>query len=111
MMEQEIQERQTSRSYKRVVTDIIIWLVAIAACILWRWLDAKEEVWLYAASFGAMIVGWLLLGWMFHLYRPYKETSFRMALLSLVATAGAMIGVSYLVIYLLPWNLSFRVAV
>ena len=111
MMEQEIQEKNTSHSYKRVMTDVIIWLVAIAACILWRWLDAKAEVWLYAAFFGAMIAGWLLLGWMFQLYRPYKETSFRMALLSLVATAGAMIGVSYLVIYFLPWNLSFLVAV
>ena len=97
--------------YKRVIADVIVWLVAIAVCMLWRWLDAKTSIWEYVALFAAMLSLWLLIGAAAQLYRPYQETSFRQSFLSLLLTAGIMVALCYWCLPLLPWSLSINVAI
>ena len=97
--------------YKRMLDDVVIWLVAIALCILWRWLDDKTEIWPYVILFAGMIALWILLGWVMQLYRPYVERTFRMSLVSLVLTALAEIVICHFGMPLLPWAFSSNVAI
>ena len=107
----DIQQRGRTTHYRRMASDVVVWLIAIVACILWRWLDDKSEVWSYVALFAGMIAVWVMTGWLMLLYRPYQERSFRMSLLSLIGTALVEIILCHFCIPLLSVSLSPTVAI
>ena len=94
----------------RVVVDIIVWVIAAALCILWRWAAEKMEVSAYWSLFGVLAVLWIVVGMVVQLYRSYKETWFWQSLLSVIADAGILIGLCWWILPQLPWTLSPRVA-
>ena len=96
--------------HKRLIADIIIWVIAALLCMLWRWVSDKSEMASYWSLFGCMMIAWILIGWAVQLYRSYKETWLWQSVLSLVVDAGILIGLCYLVLPHLPWSLSQRVA-
>ena len=96
--------------YRRVGIDLAIWLIALLLCMLWRWIAVKSTISSYWALFGVLALLWVIVGMAVQLYRPYKETWFWQAWLSIVADAGVLIGLCWAVLPHLPWALSPRVA-
>ena len=97
--------------YRRVMVDIVIWAVAAALCMLWRWVADKSEIVSYWALFGVMTALWIGVGMLTQLYRSYKEMWFWQSMLALLADAGILIGLCYWVLPRLPYSLSPRVAI
>ena len=94
----------------RIAIDVIIWFAATLLCLLWRWAADKSEINGYWFLFGGLIILWVLFGWIFQLYRSYKETWLWQAVLSVIATTGLLIGLCYWLLPYLSDDLSFRVA-
>lgn len=94
----------------RIAIDVIIWLAATLLCLLWRWAADKSEIDAYWYLFGGLTVLWVLFGWIFQLYRSYKETWLWQAVLSVLADTGLLIGLCYWLLPYLSDDLSFRVA-
>lgn len=94
----------------RIAIDVIIWLAATLLCLLWRWAADKSEINAYWYLFGGLTVLWVLFGWIFQLYRSYKETWLWQAVLSVLADTGLLIGLCYWLLPYLSDDLSFRVA-
>lgn len=94
----------------RIAIDVIIWLAATLLCLLWRWAADKSEIDAYWYLFGGLTVLWVLFGWIFQLYRSYKETWLWQAVLSVLADTGLLIGLCYWGLPYLSDDLSFRVA-
>ena len=95
---------------KRVIADIFVWLLAASLCMLWRWVADKSSFGAYWALFGVMTVLWIVIGWVLQLYRSYKVAWFWQAMVSLVLTAAALIGLGWWILPKLPYGLSPRVA-
>jgi len=95
---------------KRIVIDLFLWVIAALLCMLWRWVADKSSFAVYWALFGVMAVSWVLIGAVLQLYRSYKKTWFWQAMLSLVCTAGVMIGLGWWLLPKLDMGLSPRVA-
>ncbi len=96
--------------YRRLIVDLLVWILAASACILWRWVAAKTSLSAYWAMFGVLTVLWMIVGWAVQLYRSYKDTWFWQSLLSLLVDAGILIGLCWWILPQLPWGLSPRVA-
>ncbi len=96
--------------YRRLIVDLLVWILAASACILWRWVAAKTSLSAYWAMFGVLTVLWMIVGWAVQLYRSYKDTWFWQSLLSLSVDAGILIGLCWWILPQLPWGLSPRVA-
>ena len=96
--------------HRRVFVDLLAWLIAVILCMLWRWVADKSAIGVYWAMFGVLFVLWVLIGMVVQVYRSYKDTWFWQAVLSLVADAGILIGLCWLVLPHLPWGLSPKVA-
>ena len=96
--------------HRRVGIDLLVWLVAILLCMLWRWVADKSAIGIYWAMFGVLTVLWVLVGMLVQVYRSYKETWFWQAVLALILDAGILIGLCWLVLPRLPWGLSPKVA-
>ncbi|MEE0861086.1 MAG: hypothetical protein UIC49_06455, partial [Paludibacteraceae bacterium] len=94
----------------RIAIDVIIWLAATLLCLLWRWAADKSEIDAYWYLFGGLTILWALFGWIFQLYRSYKETWLWQAVLSVLADTGLLIGLCYWLLPYLSDDLSFRVA-
>ena len=95
---------------RRVLVDMIVWLIAVLLCMLWRWVADKSAIGIYWGMFGGLAVLWVLLGIVVQVYRPYKETWFWQAVLALVVDAGILIGLCWIALPKLPWGLSPKVA-
>ena len=95
---------------KRILVDILIWILAAALCTLWRWVSYKSSIEAYWALFGVLAFLWILVGFAVQLYRSYKDTWFWQAVLSVVADAAILIGLCWCFLPMLPWGLSPRVA-
>ena len=96
--------------YRRVGVDIVVWIIAISACMLWRWAAAKSQMGAYWAMFGVLTVLWIGIGFLTQVYRSYKETWFWQAWLALMLNAGILIGLCWWILPKLPWGLSPNVA-
>ena len=96
--------------YRRLIVDLLVWILAASACILWRWVADKTSLSAYWAMFGVLTVLWMIVGWAVQLYRSYKDTWFWQSLLSLLVDAGILIGLCWWILPQLPWGLSPRVA-
>lgn len=96
--------------YRRIIVDLLVWVIAALLCMLWRWVADKSEIVNYWLLFGALAVLWIFFGWLLQLYRPYKNTHLWQSMLSLITDAGILIGLCW---WLLPqshFGLSPRVA-
>ena len=96
--------------YRRVGVDIVVWIIAISACMLWRWAADKSQMGAYWAMFGVLTVLWIGIGFLTQVYRSYKETWFWQAWLALMVNAGILIGLCWWILPELPWGLSPNVA-
>jgi len=96
--------------YRRLIVDLLVWILAASACILWRWVTDKTSLSAYWAMFSVLTVLWMIVGWAVQLYRSYKDTWFWQSLLSLLVDAGILIGLCWWILPQLPWGLSPRVA-
>ena len=96
--------------YKRIVVDLLVWLLAVLLCMFWRWIADKSEIGAYWALFGVLMVLWVFVGWIVQLYRSYKDTWLWQAVLSLIADAGILIGLCYWLLPRMHYPLSPRVA-
>ena len=96
---------------KRILGDIGIWVVATVLCISWRLIANKSEITSYLLLFLAMLAAWILLAWIFRKYRSYKDTWYWQEMLSMLLTAGALIGLVYLVFGFNLCSLSRTVAI
>ena len=94
----------------RIVVDLVVWLIAVALCMLWRWVADKSEIVHYWALFGVLAVLWVVIGFVVQLYRSYKETWLWQSVLSLIADAGVLIGLCWWILPKIPYQLSPRVA-
>ena len=87
--------------WKRLLTDIVIWLLATLLCVLWRWIADKSEILTYFTLFACMAGAWIVLGLLFFKYwHSYKEMWYWQDMLCMIATG---VGVAALVHYLLPY--------
>lgn len=96
--------------YRRVGIDIVVWIIAVLACMLWRWAADKSQIGAYWAMFGVLTVLWIGIGFLTQVYRSYKETWFWQAWLALMLNAGILIGLCWWILPKLPWGLSPNVA-
>ena len=96
--------------HRRIIVDLLVWVVAALLCMLWRWVADKSEIASYWALFGVLAALWVLVGFMVQLYRSYKDTWFWQSMVSLMADAAILIGLCIWVLPRLPYNLSPRVA-
>ena len=96
--------------HRRIAVDILVWVIAVLLCMLWRWVTNKSEMVHYWALFGIMMVAWVVIGFAVQLYRSYKEAWLWQSMLSLILDAGILIGLGYWVLPMLPYNLSPKVA-
>ena len=60
--------------HKRVAVDLLVWVLAVLLCMLWRWIADKSEIKAYWVLFGVLAVAWVLVGYALQLYRSYKDT-------------------------------------
>lgn len=96
--------------YRRVIIDLIVWVIAASLCMLWRWVYDKSEIVSYWALFGVLAGLWVIVGMIVQLYRSYKDTWLWQSILSLIADAGILIGLCWWLLPQLPYNFSPRVA-
>ena len=82
---------------KRFLSDIGLWIVAAAICLVWRLSAEKDVIWEYILQFGILMVLWLGIGMLLRLYRSYKTTPLWQALLSLGGTVASMLIISLIV--------------
>ena len=95
---------------RRIFIDLLCWILAVSGCMIWRWAAAKGEIGGYFALFGIMMCLWVLIGYVVQLYRSYKDAWLWQSFLSMIVDAGALIGLCWGVVPLLPWSLSPNVA-
>ena len=96
--------------HRRIVIDLVNWVLAALLCVLWRWVADKSEIASYWALFGVLTVLWIGIGWVVQMYRSYKVTWFWQAMLSMVADGGILIGLCWWILPKLPYSLSPKVA-
>ena len=96
--------------HKRVVVDLLVWVLAALLCMLWRWVTNKSEMISYWSLFGLLAFLWIVVGFVVGLYRSYKEAWFWQSMMSLVLDAGVLIGLCYWLIPKIGYNLSPKVA-
>ena len=96
--------------FKRVSVDLLVWLLAAIACMIWRLVTDKSSVGAYWALFGVLALAWVLVGIVVQLYRPYRSTWFWQSLLSLILDAAILIGACFWILPKLPYGLSPNVA-
>ena len=96
--------------HKRVCIDLLVWMLAVLLCMLWRWIADKSEIKAYWVLFGVLAVAWVLVGYAMQLYRSYKETYVWQSLLSVIATDIVLIGLCWGLLRYVPYSLSPGVA-
>ena len=90
--------------------DLLVWVLAVLMCMLWRWVSNKSDLVHYWALFGVLMAAWVVVGMVVQIYRSYKDVRFWQSMVSVVADAGILIGLCWWILPLLPYHLSPRVA-
>ena len=97
--------------WKRIVNDIVIWIISSVVCLLWRVVADKETIAAYISVFAVMAVIWIILGLITLKYRrSYKEAWYWQEMLSLVLTGGGLMGLCVWQWKFIPYNVSLNVA-
>lgn len=95
---------------KRILVDVIIWIISALICILWRLVAYKSQIWGYLGLFTVMMVVWIVVGWVCQLYRSYKTTWYWQSVLSLAGTTCIVLLLLHFVLPVLPFHFSVTVA-
>lgn len=95
---------------RKIVKDLILWIIAAVICILWRVIASKSGINAYWVLFAGMAGVWIVLSLVFGKYRSYKERWFWQEILSLAIIVGVEIGLSWYVLPHLHYGLSPVVA-
>ncbi len=79
--------------FRRIFSDIVIWIISSVVCILWRVVANKEQIASYVSFFAILMVAWIIIGLVFTKYRrSYKEAWFWQEMLLMLLTGGALMG-------------------
>lgn len=95
---------------RRILVDVIIWIISALICIFWRLVAYKSQIWGYLGLFMAMMVVWILVGLACQLYRSYKTTWYWQSVLSLAVTTCIVLLLLHFVLPVLPFQFSVTVA-
>lgn len=95
---------------KKILKDLILWILASVVCILWRVIASKSGINAYWALFGSMMGIWMALSFAFGKYRSYKVAWYWQEMLALVLITAIEICLSYVVLPKLNYGLSPAVA-
>ncbi len=80
--------------FKRILNDIVLWLIANVICLIWRFSADKAAIVPYLLFFLMAMGAWVLLGLLFGKYkRSYRESWFWQEMLSMLATGGLLMGI------------------
>lgn len=97
--------------WKRILSDIIIWIGASIIIILWRLVADKSVIADYIALFAIMMAAWIVIGLIFQKYtKSYKEYWFWQEVALTVLTGAAVMGLCAWQIPQVPYDLSLTVA-
>ena len=96
--------------WKRIINDIIVWIISSVVCILWRAVADKETIAAYVTVFAMMAGAWIVLGLITMKYRrSYKEAWYWQEMLSLILTGGGLMGLCVWRWHEIPYNVSLNV--
>ncbi len=95
---------------KRIGIDLIIWVIATAVCLLWRYAADKSELWAYVFMAALLAITWVLLGVLLQLYRSYRVAWYWQSSLSCILTGVMLMVGSYYILPLTPLGVSTHVA-
>ncbi|MCQ2341200.1 MAG: sugar transferase [Paludibacteraceae bacterium] len=85
---------------KKIVNDILLWIVITLLYLLWRLMTAKEVVMGYIPVFVYQMVAWVLLGIITQKYRhTYREQWYWQEMLSMLASGAIVLVATW---YVLP---------
>lgn len=97
--------------WKRILSDIIIWIGASIIIILWRLVADKSVIADYVALFAIMMAAWIVIGLIFQKYtKSYKEYWFWQEVALTILTGAAVMGLCAWQIPQVPYDLSLTVA-
>ena len=97
--------------WKRIINDIVIWIISSVVCILWRVVADKETIADYIILFAIMAGIWVILGLITLKYwRSYKKAWYWQEMLSMLLTGGALIGLCIWQWKYVTYNVSLNVA-
>ncbi len=97
--------------WKRIVNDIVLWIIASVVCLLWRVMASKETIADYIIVFAVMAAMWVLFGLLTMKYRrSYKEAWCWQELLSMLLTGGALMGICAWQWDTVPYHVSLNVS-
>ena len=94
----------------RILVDLIVWVIAVSLCMLWRLVANKSEVVTYWVLFAVLAALWVIVGFAVQLYRSYRDLHLWQSMASLIADALILIGLCWWLLPILPYSLSPRVA-
>ena len=95
---------------KRILNDCLLWIIAAVACILWRLLAAKEQIFSYLGLFIGLMMMWILVGLIFLKYRnSFRETWLWKEVLSLLLTSAGVYVAARFVVPMLNFPFSMLV--
>ncbi|MBR3407921.1 MAG: sugar transferase [Paludibacteraceae bacterium] len=82
---------------KRIGIDILLWIISLVCCLVWRFAADKSEVWAYIVLAAILMASWIAVGLLVQLYRNYRKAWYWQSMLSLaVTTTVLMLGAHYL---------------
>ena len=97
--------------WKRILSDIFIWIGASIIIILWRLVADKSVIVDYVALFAIMMAAWIVIGLIFQKYtKSYKEYWFWQEVALTILTGAAVMGLCAWQIPQVPYDLSLTVA-
>ena len=97
--------------WKRIFSDIFIWIGASIIIILWRLVADKSVIADYVSLFSIMMAAWIVIGLIFQKYtKSYKEYWFWQEVALTILTGAAVMGLCAWQIPQVPYDLSLTVA-
>ncbi len=96
--------------HRRILIDLLMWVIAVLLCMLWRWVTDKSEIAVYWSLFGLLAVMWVIIGFAVQLYRSYRIVRLWQSVLSVIADAAILIALCWWWLPQMPYNLSPKVA-
>ncbi|MBP5641857.1 MAG: sugar transferase [Paludibacteraceae bacterium] len=96
---------------RRILADILVWIVSATLYILFRLVADKQEVAIYVTIFAVMMAAWIVLGIItLKYYKSYKEKWYWQEMLSMLLTGGLLMLLTYYILPLTDYHYSMTVA-
>lgn len=96
--------------FKRIVIDILIWIVSATLYILFRLVADKQEVAIYVPLFASMMAAWIILGIItLKYYRSYRDKWYWQEMGAMLLTGLLLMVLTWYVVPMLPYPFSMTV--